>query len=38
MATSNLPTPQLQPVPDDKNLIEVLSEGTSCCGGGTCGI
>jgi hypothetical protein len=35
MATSNLPTPQLQPVADDK-LIQVVSEGSSCCGGGCC--
>ena len=37
MATSKLPTPQLQPVAEDKNLIEVVStEGASCCGGGCC--
>ena len=39
MATSNLPTPTLQPVTDDeKNPITIVSdEGASCCGGGCCG-
>ncbi|MBM7827861.1 hypothetical protein JOD60_001919 [Microbacterium aurum] len=37
MATSNLPTPQLQPVSDDKNLLTVVEDGASCCGGGCCG-
>jgi hypothetical protein len=39
MATSNLPTPSLQPlqpVTDDKNLLVALDEGASCCGGGCC--
>jgi hypothetical protein len=36
MATSNLPTPQLQPIADDKNVIEIVSEGATCCGGGCC--
>jgi hypothetical protein len=42
MASSNLPTPTLQPlaslpiVTDDKNLAEVVDEGASCCGGGCC--
>ncbi|MCU4672292.1 hypothetical protein ACFQRL_06790 [Microbacterium fluvii] len=40
MATSNLPTPTLQPLPavaDDKNLL-VSDEGASCCGGGCCSV
>lgn len=36
MATSNLPTPTLQPVTDEKNLLVVADEGASCCGGGCC--
>jgi len=36
MATSNLPTPTLQPVADEKNLLTVVDEGASCCGGGCC--
>ncbi|SIT71541.1 hypothetical protein [Microbacterium sp. RU33B] len=42
MATSNLPTPSLQPLQtlpqagDDKNLLVALDEGASCCGGGCC--
>ncbi|HET8926267.1 MAG TPA: hypothetical protein VFN24_00370 [Microbacterium sp.] len=37
MATSNLPAPTLQPVAvDEKNLIAVIDEGDSCCGGGCC--
>lgn len=36
MATSNLPTPTLQPVPDEANLIAVVEDGASCCGGGCC--
>jgi hypothetical protein len=31
MATSNLPTPTLQPVPVDGNLLTVVEEG-ACCG------
>lgn len=38
MATSNLPAPALQPIPDDKNLLQVLDADASCCGGGACGI
>ncbi|NII71442.1 hypothetical protein [Microbacterium ulmi] len=36
MATSNLPAPvlqPLQPVADDKNLLPVVDDGASCCGG-----
>jgi len=36
MATSNLPTPTLQPVPETANLLTVAEEGASCCGGGCC--
>ena len=40
MATSNLPTPTLQPVSDlqgaEQNLLPVVDEGASCCGGGCC--
>jgi len=36
MATSNLPTPALQPVPDEQNLLVIQDEGASCCGGGCC--
>ncbi|WP_349308416.1 hypothetical protein [Microbacterium sp. MM2322] len=42
MATSNLPTPSLQPIAtltnatDDKDAVELLDEGASCCGGGCC--
>lgn len=36
MATSNLPAPTLQPIADEKNLIAVIDEGASCCGGGCC--
>ncbi|WP_431801370.1 hypothetical protein [Microbacterium sp. bgisy203] len=40
MATSNLPTPALQPVTDladgEQNLLTVVDEGASCCGGGCC--
>lgn len=35
MATSNLPTPSLQPVADEVNLL-VVEDGASCCGGGCC--
>ncbi|TDN92455.1 hypothetical protein [Microbacterium sp. BK668] len=39
MAISNLPTPALQPIADDKGLLTVLnSDASSCCGGGSCGI
>jgi len=37
MSTSNLPAPTLQPVADDKNLLTVVDEGGSCCGGSSCG-
>ena len=36
MATSNLPAPTLQPVPDELNLLTAADEGASCCGGGCC--
>lgn len=36
MATSNLPTPQLQPIDVQKDLIAVVEDGASCCGGGCC--
>ncbi|MGV9193426.1 hypothetical protein ACQ143_03685 [Microbacterium sp. MC2] len=39
MTTSNLPTPDLQPltaVADDKNLLAVVEDGASCCGGSSC--
>ncbi|MFV0320375.1 MAG: hypothetical protein ACK5IN_08475 [Microbacterium sp.] len=36
MATSNLPTPTLQPLTDEKDLIAVVDEGATCCGGGGC--
>ncbi|MFS0867069.1 hypothetical protein AB3M83_07005 [Microbacterium sp. 179-B 1A2 NHS] len=38
MATSSLPVPTLQPLPDEKNPIQIVAdEGSSCCGGGCCG-
>jgi len=37
MATSNLPTPQLQPVPDEKNLLVSAEESACGCGGCSCG-
>ncbi len=36
MATSNLPTPALQPISVEKDLIAPVEEGASCCGGGCC--
>ncbi|WP_281423628.1 hypothetical protein [Microbacterium flavum] len=40
MATSNLPTPTLQPVTDlagaDELIQPVTDEGAGCCGGGCC--
>lgn len=42
MATSNLPTPSLQPIStlsnatEDTDAVELLDEGASCCGGGCC--
>jgi len=36
MATSNLPTPTLQPISDEQNLLTVIEDGASCCGGGGC--
>lgn len=38
MATSNLPTPTLQPVPvpEELNLLAGADDGASCCGGGCC--
>lgn len=40
MATSNLPTPTLQPVTDlaadSTDLLAVVDDGASCCGGGCC--
>ena len=36
MATSNLHNPTLQPLADDKNLLQVLDSDASCCGGGAC--
>lgn len=36
MATQNLPTPQLQPIEDEKNLL--ADDGGSCCGGSSCSI
>lgn len=36
MATSSLPTPQLQPVPLEQNLLAVIDEGASCCGADGC--
>jgi hypothetical protein len=38
MATSNLPTPTLQPLGDDKTLLNVIESESSCCGGSACGI
>ncbi|MFI8631651.1 hypothetical protein ACIGEP_03515 [Microbacterium sp. NPDC077663] len=44
MATSNLPTPTLQPVAttpdtaDEKPALQILDQGASCCGGGACSI
>lgn len=41
MASSNLPTPTLQPLPpvaDDKNLLAPVEGSGSCCGGGSCSI
>lgn len=36
MATSNLPSPTLQPIQDETKLLTVVDEGASCCGGGCC--
>jgi hypothetical protein len=36
MTSSQLPTPTLQPVADDKNLLTVVESAGSCCGGGSC--
>ena len=36
MATENLPTPTLQPVPTDAKLLTVIDEGASCCGADGC--
>jgi len=36
MATSNLPTPTLQPVPVEQTLLTTVEDGASCCGGGCC--
>jgi len=39
MATSNLPSPTLQPIAEEKNLLTVIeSDASSCCGGGSCSI
>ncbi|WP_347346124.1 hypothetical protein [Microbacterium sp.] len=42
MATANLPTPALQPAPQpdaaDKPLLQIIEDGGSCCGGGSCAI
>ncbi|MCM3696211.1 hypothetical protein [Microbacterium oleivorans] len=44
MATSNLPTPILQPVPttpdaaDEKPTLQIIDQSASCCGGGACSI
>jgi hypothetical protein len=32
MTTSALPTPTLQPIADDKNLLAVVESAGSCCG------
>ncbi|GAA3915524.1 hypothetical protein GCM10022382_22180 [Microbacterium invictum] len=39
MTTSNLPAPAPQPLTtaaDDKNLLTVVEDGASCCGGTSC--
>lgn len=42
MATSNLPTPTLQPLStlpnatEQTNAVELVDEGVTCCGGGCC--
>ncbi|NYE19875.1 hypothetical protein BJ991_001903 [Microbacterium immunditiarum] len=38
MTTSQLPTPALQPIADDKNLLAPAESGASCCGGGCCSV
>lgn len=44
MAMSNLPTPNLQPVPtttdaaDEKPSLQILDQGAACCGGSSCSI
>jgi hypothetical protein len=39
MTTSQQPAPiTLAPVSDDKNLLTVVESGSSCCGGGACGM
>jgi hypothetical protein len=38
MTTSQLPTPTLQPVTEDKNLLTIVESAGSCCGGSTCAI
>jgi hypothetical protein len=36
MTSSQLPTPTLQPVAEEKNLLTVVESAGSCCGGGSC--
>jgi hypothetical protein len=38
MTTSQLPTPTLQPVAEDKNLLTIVESAGSCCGGSACAI
>lgn len=38
MTSSQLPTPTLQPISDEKNLLTVVESAGSCCGGGSCSI
>jgi len=37
MTTSQLPTPTLQPIGDEKVLLTVVESAGSCCGGSSCG-
>jgi hypothetical protein len=38
MTTQQLPTPALQSVSDEKNLLTVVESAGSCCGGSSCSI
>jgi hypothetical protein len=38
MTTSQLPTPTLQPVAEEKNLLTIVESGAACCGGECCSL